>query len=595
MASRIRGYSLMHSLIAPLLLASAVSGLAFVGASAPVLDPTPYLFGPPGSATPIKVVDVTLSGATGQAPGDYLTVSANWTGTFAVRGGIECDNVTENWSTIALDFLVVLERETINFLGLPQPEEVASLTLHHVCAKKGMIWTYATSPNEKIAKAYERTILGRPTLEQLLAFLKVHDAPIKQLSEEDAGKRFRVKVQVRSAVHIEGFWTDTCKACTSGTSPLFCNEWSDWGYSDWTTVSFRPRTATPFTLKFFFSPIRYRGDPRSDWETIKMIAGTWKDLTGLSEDAVLKKVYVDLLGYYFEMRELSGDGSLGKKLSCHATDQYRGMTYHDARANIDYKLTYVITCEDVKLDTDYAWVFYYYNNGVLYRDILRVHINSSGELERGTWIAKHQIAPSIGDMATSGGIERAGFWVIKTVDAPKRFFNMSRRVLALDASGDINIVYGRDHLYYAWRNDTGWHIEIVDGGGGVIRFPSLAMNSSGHPHISYFDDTNENLKYAWYDGASWHIEVVDSAGDVGKYTSLALDSSGRPHISYFDDTNENLKYAWYDGASWHIETVDSKGDLGWFSSLAVDSSGHPHISYYDGTNGDLKYAFLTSH
>ncbi len=116
-------------------------------------------------------------------------------------------------------------------------------------------------------------------------------------------------------------------------------------------------------------------------------------------------------------------------------------------------------------------------------------------------------------------------------------------------------------------------------------------DSSGNPHISYWDYTNYDLKYAAWDGNGWKIETLDSNGYVGEFTSLALDSAGNPHISYLDYTNDDLKYATWDGNSWNIETVDSNGWVGDFTSLALDSSGNPHISYCDHTKWDLKYAY----
>ena len=109
-------------------------------------------------------------------------------------------------------------------------------------------------------------------------------------------------------------------------------------------------------------------------------------------------------------------------------------------------------------------------------------------------------------------------------------------------------------------------------------------------HISCYDRTSDDLKYATNASGSWVTTMVDSGGDVGDYSSLAVNSSGYAYISYYDKTNGNLKYATNAPGSWVITVVDSDGDVGNYSSLAMDVSGYVHISYFDTTNYDLKYA-----
>jgi uncharacterized repeat protein (TIGR01451 family) len=177
-------------------------------------------------------------------------------------------------------------------------------------------------------------------------------------------------------------------------------------------------------------------------------------------------------------------------------------------------------------------------------------------------------------------------WHIETVDGERHASDPS---LALDGSGQPHISYSDDNdgLLYAWYDGENWHIEIVDGEGDP-GYSSLALDGTGYPHISYTDWSTYDLKYAWYDGANWHIEIVDGKGIVGS-PSLALDDAGYPHISYGHWGHYDLEYAWYDGANWHIEIVDGE-ELVSNPSLALDDAGYPHIGYTDLSNDDIKYA-----
>ncbi|TVL99665.1 MAG: hypothetical protein CV087_17085 [Candidatus Brocadia sp. WS118] len=71
-------------------------------------------------------------------------------------------------------------------------------------------------------------------------------------------------------------------------------------------------------------------------------------------------------------------------------------------------------------------------------------------------------------------------------------------------------------------------------------------------------------------GGTWFRGIVDRGGDVGSYSSMAIDSSGKLHISYYDATNLDLKYATNASGSWVTTTVDSAGKVGKYTAVALD-------------------------
>jgi parallel beta-helix repeat protein len=145
-----------------------------------------------------------------------------------------------------------------------------------------------------------------------------------------------------------------------------------------------------------------------------------------------------------------------------------------------------------------------------------------------------------------------------------------------------------------------WSIKIIDSDGCVGSDSSLDTDSSGKVHISYYDCTNGDLKYATNKGVTpgtgncintnFKCETVDSNGDAGSHNSIAVDSSGKVHISYYDATNGDLKYC-TNNPAWNCQTLDSNGNVGLVTSISTDSFNNVHISYTDLTNHYVKYTY----
>ncbi|MDP3564814.1 MAG: hypothetical protein Q8R70_10030 [Methanoregula sp.] len=197
-------------------------------------------------------------------------------------------------------------------------------------------------------------------------------------------------------------------------------------------------------------------------------------------------------------------------------------------------------------------------------------------------------------------------WDLTVVDSGSNFLGDTGYdpSMVMDPAGRPYIAY-RDGKHYgtlmvAHQNASGtWDITKVDNGGSMTAntgyMPSIALDTAGYPHISYYDADNGDLRYASWNGARWKLETLDATGDVGAYSSLAIDSHNQPYISYYDATDHVLRFATRNPATqrWILWIIDDRGDVGTWTSLALDPLGHPSVVYYDATNHALKYAGWT--
>ena len=162
--------------------------------------------------------------------------------------------------------------------------------------------------------------------------------------------------------------------------------------------------------------------------------------------------------------------------------------------------------------------------------------------------------------------------------------------LALDTDGNTHISFyeaeSKD-LFYATNASGEWAITTI--AIGVFGSPSLALDSLGKVHIAFASDGVYSLKYATNAAGAWVVSTIDSNW-VGLFPALAVDPNDMVHISYYDYQNGYLKYATNATGAWLAQIIDNGYIVGKASSIAIGPSAKVHISYYDEGNIRLKYA-----
>jgi hypothetical protein len=207
------------------------------------------------------------------------------------------------------------------------------------------------------------------------------------------------------------------------------------------------------------------------------------------------------------------------------------------------------------------------------------------------------LAFALSTSAGGGGVR----WKTIRVDAGATFHitNSGLKLFGIVPS----IAYGADHLYYATLVDGDHFVTtIVDNNWGVGKYASLAIEpSTGHPRISYYDETNGRLKFAALDATglshAWTITTVDGgiSDPGGNKTAIALENgTGLPHIAYVK-LDGHVWHAWKTCSlcTWQKEELDSSVKAaGSNITLAIDTNNHLHMAYYDNdASKALYYSF----
>jgi len=164
-------------------------------------------------------------------------------------------------------------------------------------------------------------------------------------------------------------------------------------------------------------------------------------------------------------------------------------------------------------------------------------------------------------------------------------------VLSVDSTGDLRVAYGPIGPAPGWTGlppvPSPVPLPRVDDTG-------MAVDRAGSVHVVFHESGSQALYHAAFILSGWIVESVDQSPgcDLGSSCALTAEpSTGRLHVAYFDATRKDLRYARKDpGGPWVRRIIEAVGDVGSDASISVDGAGKVYIAYRDETHRRLRIA-----
>jgi len=175
--------------------------------------------------------------------------------------------------------------------------------------------------------------------------------------------------------------------------------------------------------------------------------------------------------------------------------------------------------------------------------------------------------------------------------------------LALDHSDTPHIAYYDESdgsLSYATLAGDAWQTATINGFFNIGQYASLACDADGAPHVAYYNQGLRAMQYATPDDSgAWRtyfvavnfIEVMQgfmTPGSGASHCSLALDSRGMPHISYYNAALNRIVYAQPEPDTlfrWQLPIPFDEAS-GPYSCLILDDNDNPCIAFFFDSTGE---------
>ena len=178
--------------------------------------------------------------------------------------------------------------------------------------------------------------------------------------------------------------------------------------------------------------------------------------------------------------------------------------------------------------------------------------------------------------------------------------------IAADSSGYLHVIWKEElaanaEIFTKKSTDNGdtWTTnKRLTWNAGDSWSPAMAMSSSGDIHVVWDDDTPDNreiyYKKSTDGGDAWTANTrASSTSGASSYAAIAVDSSGHLHVVWMDDTPGNWEIyhcqSTNGGASWSPgRRLTWNSGQSSFAALAVDTLDNLHAVWSDATPGNFE-------